>query len=311
MGCIDGTPWIGYSAQSSGLGASDCAQTPGGSHVMFGSPSPPLRIYSENSAPFDDQVVEPADRLFHREAFRKLPRKEVLEPFSRDWFERIAECRYSRQGYWLPRMLEFNKHPGERLLALGEGLGTDWVQYARAGADVSVLSSTQEQLELIRIHFDICNVAAHFLHGSLQALPVTSNSVDVVCLNGLLHEVDDPARIVGEIYRVLRPGGKVIGVAPAKFNATYWARAVFPWRHWFGLSKTQPVPAAQSASDLRKLFGDFAEHRLSKRHLRRGELPPICRWLPLPALERVIGNQLIIKAFKPLSAATSERKAAA
>src|SRR5262245_59878411 len=130
---------------------------------MFGSPSPSLRIFTENSAPIDDQPVEPADRLFHREAFRKLPRKEALEPFTREWFERIAECRYTRQGYWLPRTLEFNKHPGERLLALGEGLGSDWIQYARAGAEVSVLSSTQEQLELIRIHFDICGVAAHFL----------------------------------------------------------------------------------------------------------------------------------------------------
>jgi SAM-dependent methyltransferase len=278
---------------------------------MSGSPSPPLRIFSEDAGLIEDQPVEPTDRLFHREAFRKIPRGEALEPFSQAWFARMAQCRYSRQGYWLPRVLEFNKHPGERLLALGEGLGTDWVQYARAGADVSVLSSTQEQLELISLHFDLCGVSGHFLYGSLQALPVPSDSIDVACLNGLLHEVDDPARTVAEIYRVLRPGGKVIAVAPSRFNPTYWTRAIFPWRRWLGWSKTEPIPAATTASDLRALFGEFVEHRVSKRHLRRGELPPICRWLPLPALERVIGNQLIIKAFKPLSAATVDRRAAA
>lgn len=278
---------------------------------MSGAAKPKLRIFSEDAGPSVETPIEPTDRLFHREAFRKIPRGESLEPFSQEWFERMAECRYERQGYWLPRVLEFNKHPGERLLALGEGLGTDWVQYARGGAEVSVLSPTQEQLELVRVHFELCGVTGIFLHGSLQALPVTSDSIDVVCLQGLLHEVEQPARTINEIFRVLRPGGKVIAVAPAKYNATYWTRAVFPWRRWLGWSKAEPVPAAQTAQELHVLFGDFVEHKISKRHLRRGELPPVCRWLPLPALERAIGNQLIIKAFKPLSAATVDRRAAA
>ena len=35
---------------------------------------------------------------------------------------------------WIPKLLEFAKHSGEKLLGVGHGLGTDWVQYAQNGA---------------------------------------------------------------------------------------------------------------------------------------------------------------------------------
>jgi SAM-dependent methyltransferase len=269
-----------------------------------------LRIFPEpNRLPAGgDLPAEATDRLYHREAFRKPPRDDAPEAFTPAWFECVESERYRRQGYWLPRVLEFAKHGGEILLAMGEGLGTDWLQYAKYGTEVIAYSPSQEQLDLIRSHFDLRGLPGRFVHGPPNALPLAGNSVDVVCLNGLLDEVDDPAAVVAEVYRVLRPGGKCITIAPAKYSAKYWSEAFFPWRRWF--AKNTGVTAGHSASDLKKRFADFSEHRVSKRHLRRGELPQLWRWLPLPALERAIGNYLIIKAFKPVTAALAERIAA-
>jgi hypothetical protein len=39
--------------------------------------------------------------------------------------------------------------------------------------------------------------------------------------------------------------------------------------------------------------------------------PHLWRWLPLPLLERLLGRVLVIKAFKPLSAAIPNTQAAA
>ncbi len=255
-----------------------------------------------------DLPAEATDRLYHREAFRKPPRDAAPEAFTPAWFECIECERYRRQGYWLPRVLEFARHSGETLLAMGEGLGTDWLQYAKYGTDVISYSGSHEQLDLIRSHFDLRGLPGKFIHGPPDGIPLPTASIDVVCMNGLLDEVESPTAVVQEVYRVLRPGGKCIAIVPARYSAKYWSEAFFPWTRWF--AKNTGLGSGHTARDLKSLFADFTEHRVSKRHLRRGELPQLWRWLPLPALERAIGNLLIVKAFKPVTAALAERKAA-
>lgn len=270
-----------------------------------------LRLFSgpDMILPVEAWPAEAAERLYHREAFRKQSRIAPLEPFTREWFEQIEANRYCRQGAWLPKMLEFARHRGDIVLGLGEGLGTDWLQYAINGAEVITLSPSQEQLNLIRNHFDLRGQTAQYLHGTPQCMPLPSDSVDVACVHGLLDEVDDPVPVIRELYRVLRPGGKVIAIAATRFNAAYWYNASYPWLRWLGLAGA-PLPGT-TARRLKRMFADFSEHRVTKRHLRRSELPHLWRAMPLSAMERLVGNRLVMKAFKPLSAAILSRRAAA
>ena len=85
-------------------------------------------------------------------------------------------------------------------------------------------------------------------------------------------------------------------------------RGCLPWRGW--LRRSAEGPRGFSRRGLRRLFAGFIEHRIHKRHLRRSEIPHLFRWLPLPVLERLMGRFLILKAFKPLSAAMSLQMAA-
>src|SRR5437762_5896690 len=64
---------------------------------------------------------------------------------SSDLFLDIEKHRHSRQAKWIPKVLEFAKHAGEKLLGLGHGLGTDWVQYAQHGAGVIVCNNSPMQ----------------------------------------------------------------------------------------------------------------------------------------------------------------------
>ena len=93
--------------------------------------------------------LEFADRLYAGEAFHANGRiYEGAEPFTLQWFLDIENSRHGRQGRWIPRLLEFVKHGGETLLGLGNGLGTDWIQYARHGAEVIACCPAAEQLAL-------------------------------------------------------------------------------------------------------------------------------------------------------------------
>jgi len=233
----------------------------------------------------------------------------LVEPFSLEWFLRIEHDRHVRHGPWLPKLLEFSKHSGETILGLGDGLGTDWLQFARHGAQVVVAGSSAEQLAMVQRHFDLRGMKARFVHASASALPLESGSIAVVCLTGWTGDAHDPSRTTSEIHRVLKAGGKIICVVPARFDVRYWDAACFPWKSWRRRRNESPV-VQFSARDLRRLFHRFSEHRIHKRHLRRADIPHLWRWVPIAVLERLMGRTLILKAFKPVSASLSVRVAA-
>ncbi len=255
-----------------------------------------------------------AERLYAGEALNpdETPRPdEPAEPYTLQWFLKIEDQRHSRHGRWIPRILEFAKHSGETLLGMGNGLGTDWLQYARHGASVVVCSAAAGQLALIRRNFELRGLSGRFLHAAPDSLPLETASIDVACLSSLLPDPGNE-RVVEEVYRVLKPGGKVLAVTPAKYDIDYWYRLCFPLAVWFsrGKSTGEPEGPRFSARRLKRLFGQFIEHRVYKRHLRRSEVPHLWRLVPLPLLERMFGRVLVLKAFKPLSAALTIRLAA-
>jgi SAM-dependent methyltransferase len=285
--------------------------------VPSGPRAPARAVEAEFPAPLHPVAL--ADRLAARECLRAPGwGREGPEPFTLQWFLDVEQARHGRRGRWIPRLLEFAKHRGERLLGLGLGLGTDWVQYARHGAEVVACCPSRDHLALVRRHFEVRGLRGAFLHANPVALPLETASIDVACVTGLLHEVADPRGVVGEVYRVLKPGGKVLVMVPARYDIEFWCRYCFPWHYWLRPRGPDPLctwgeesaEGAFTARGLRQLFARFVEPRVHKRHLRRGDVPHLWRWLPLPLLERLLGRLLVFKGFKPLSAAMGEQAAA-
>jgi SAM-dependent methyltransferase len=251
-----------------------------------------------------------AQRLYAFEALDPpLPRRkldEEPEPYSLQWFLNIESQRHTRQGRWIPRLLEFAKHSGETLLGLGHGLGTDWAQYARNGARVIVCSPAASQLELVKRNFELRGLEGRFVNAYPHRLPLESASIDVACISSLCHGIDDPLLVVEEVHRVLKPGGKVLAVTPARYDVDFWFYTIFPWYRWIQKDAREGNVKKKdrfTARQLKRLFGGFVEHRIYKRQLRRSEVPHIWRWLPLPLLARFMGRVLVLKAFKPLTMA--------
>jgi ubiquinone/menaquinone biosynthesis C-methylase UbiE len=257
-----------------------------------------------------------AERLFAFEALsprtRASGKDDKAEPYSLQWYLNIENQRHRRQGRWIPRLLEFSKHAGETLLGLGDGMGTDWLQYARHGASVIVCTPSAEQLSLIRRNFELRGLSGRFLHASPWALPLEAASIDVVCMSSLAPQGGEPGPVLDEVYRVLKPGGKVLAVAPALYDVAFWSRLCFPLQHWLRsrAKRTEEEAARYSRRGLRRLFGKFVEHRIHRRQLHRSQVPHLWRWAPMPLLERLMGRVLVLKAFKPVSAAISVQAAA-
>ncbi len=96
----------------------------------------------------------------------------------------------------------------------------------------------------------------------------------------------------------------MIGLFPARFDCAFWQNVILPLQRLWWRRPPDPATAPKtSGRELRRIFSRFAEHRVSKRHLRRGELPHLWRIFPLMLLERWIGRVLVLKAKKPIQIA--------
>ena len=132
-----------------------------------------------------------------------------LEWGSREFYRAVEEDRYQRQPF-MAEAVGFDRYPGQDLLEIGCGLGTDLLQFAGGGARVIGLDLTVRSVALARNRFDLEDVPGIFLTGDAENLPFPDASFDVVYSFGVLHHTPDTARAVREIRRVLRPGGEAV-----------------------------------------------------------------------------------------------------
>ena len=103
--------------------------------------------------------------------------------------------------------------PGERVLDLGSGAGTDSLVAARMvgpGGSVTGIDMTPEMIENARkgaAELGLDNVT--FVEGEAERLPFDESSFDVVISNGVIDLIPDKDAVFAELYRVLRPGGRM------------------------------------------------------------------------------------------------------
>jgi arsenite methyltransferase len=103
-------------------------------------------------------------------------------------------------------------HEGETVLDLGSGAGADVLISARrvgpTGRAIGI-DMTDEMLELARANAADAGVEnAEFLKGYIEELPLEDESVDVVISNCVINLSADKRKVIAEVARVLRPGGR-------------------------------------------------------------------------------------------------------
>ncbi len=102
--------------------------------------------------------------------------------------------------------------PGETVLDLGSGGGLDVLLSARrvgpAGTAYGLDAST-DMLALARANAAQAGVGnARFVHGHIEDIPLPDEHVDVIISNCVINLSADKRAVLGEAFRVLRPGGR-------------------------------------------------------------------------------------------------------
>jgi arsenite methyltransferase len=155
-------------------------------------------------------VATHPDQGFHFHTGRPLAR---LLGYEDEWLAGIPEPTIaSLAGTGNPFSLGLLK-PGERVLDVGCGAGIDTLIASRMvgiRGDAIGVDMTPAMLEKARrsaVGMGATNV--EFREGLAEALPVDDGWADVIISNGVLNLFPDKVAGLGEMARVLRPGGRL------------------------------------------------------------------------------------------------------
>lgn len=96
--------------------------------------------------------------------------------------------------------------PGERILDIAAGTGTSSAALAKNGSEVVAADFSAGMIEVGRQkHPNI-----EFVQADAMKLPFKANEFDVVTISFGLRNIENPKKALAEMYRVLKPGGRLV-----------------------------------------------------------------------------------------------------
>jgi SAM-dependent methyltransferase len=216
------------------------------------------------------------------------------EPNTAEFFAAVERRRYELEPF-IPGFAEFDRWRGKRVLEVGVGLGTDFVQFGRGGALLSGIDLTQASVDAVKQRLLLEGIDADLRVADAEDLPFQSGEFDLVYSWGVLHHTPAPERALAEIRRVLRPGGEARIMLYSRRSWVafgLWARyALLALRPWESLADVvakhmeSAGTKAYTGPELRHLFSGFSSVEVRKF------LTPYDRRVAGP-LTRVTGDRL-------------------
>lgn len=129
------------------------------------------------------------------------------EKFTRAYYDEIEQHRYTVEPE-IHSFAQFTRHHGKRVLEVGVGAGTDFLQWIRAGAAAHGIDATTEGVEHVRHRIEAYGLSAEDVRvADCEALPYDDGQFDLVYSWGVIHHTPDTPQAMREIVRVCRPGG--------------------------------------------------------------------------------------------------------
>ena len=138
---------------------------------------------------------------------------------------------------------------GMRVLEVGAGTGRDAARLAGLGAEVWTLDYSETSLRLMR---EKLSQPLHIVCGDALALPLESESFDLVFHQGLLEHFRNPGALLAENHRILKTGGYLLVDVPQRFHYyTLLKHILMFFDRWFAGWETE-----FSVRELEKLVAD-------------------------------------------------------
>lgn len=217
---------------------------------------------------------------------------------------------------------QFERWKGKKVLEIGCGIGTDSLNFARHGADVTAIDLSAASLDVCRKRFEVNGLQARFYQGNMEELSsfVPIEAYDLIYSFGVIHHTPQPDKVFKEIAQYCKPETEIRVMLYSKWSwkvlwiilnfgkGAFW-RADELVRTYSEAQMGCPVTYYYSARDIQRLMQDYRIVRLHKDHIFPYKIEEYVRysyewvwyfrWMPKGLfrwLERHFGSHALVVA---------------
>lgn len=135
-------------------------------------------------------------------------RHSTKEIGTREYFDEVERRKYLVEPH-IPRFADFERWRGKKVLEIGCGIGTDSMNFARHGAEVTAVDLSEKSLEVARKRAQVFGLAdrIRFIQADAEHLTeyVPSEPYDLIYSFGVIHHTPHPDRVLAQFPRFAKP----------------------------------------------------------------------------------------------------------
>ncbi len=270
---------------------------------------------------FSDVPIEDVQQYWNE---RPCNIRHSTEPVgTREYFNQVEKRKYKVEPH-IPHFAQFKRWKGKKVLEIGCGIGTDTINFARAGAMVTAVELSVESLNVAKERAKVFGFEDRitFYHANAEQLSdvVPVEAYDLIYSFGVIHHTPHPEKAIEELLKYTNPNTtlklmlyyrwswKVFWILLTYGKCQFWKLDEWIARH----SEAQtgcPVTYSYDRNSVRKLLKGFKVTKTQPEHIFPYSIPEYkryeykkvwyFRYMPIRffrLLERIAGWHLLIEA---------------
>jgi len=206
--------------------------------------------------------------------------KHSPKPFgTKEYFDEVEQRKYFVEPH-IPKFAQFERWKGKKVLEIGCGIGTDSINFVKAGADLTAVELSEKSLEICKKRFAVYGLKAKFYLGNAEELSsfLPIEKYDLIYSFGVIHHTPNPEKVFEEIKKYCHPETEIRIMLYSKWSfKVFWIILKYgKGKFWKSkeliknYSEAQtgcPVTYYYSFKDIKRLLKDFNILEIKKDHI--------------------------------------------